>query len=95
MRKTDFMLEMDVGGRGAGIVEKSIVASTMTRKQARNFLQQKTIMMPFVVEEKKDLRKMNIVVEGVQDIVGTVGKLVIVYIGRTHRVCRSRQRWKF
>ncbi len=54
---------------GVGNVERNIVASTLILKQEKNLRQQKTIMMPFVVETKKDLRKMSTVEEDVQDIV--------------------------
>ena len=72
------MLEMDVEGHGVGTVGKNIVVSIMTQKQARNFLQQKTIMMPFVVDRKRDLSKNSSVLEDVQVIVLNDGNLNIV-----------------
>jgi hypothetical protein len=67
-----------VENRGVGNVERNTVDNTMTPKQAKNSLQEKTIIMPFVVEQKRDLKKMNIVEAVAQAIVPLVGRLLIV-----------------
>jgi hypothetical protein len=69
MRKIDSMWGLDVESPGVGNVERNIVANTTTLKQGKNYLQQKTIMMPFVVGAKKDSSKKTIVGEAVQAIV--------------------------
>jgi hypothetical protein len=63
------MWEWDVENHGAGNVERNIVDNTMTPLQGRNFLQQKTIMISFVVGMKKVSKKMNIVEVVAQAIV--------------------------
>jgi hypothetical protein len=69
MRKIDSMWDLDVESPGVGSVERNIVVNTTTLKQGKNYRQQKTITMPFVVETKKDLNKKTTVVEAVQVIV--------------------------
>jgi hypothetical protein len=71
------MLDKDVANRGVGNVERNTVVSILMKKQVRNFLLQKTTMMPFVVETKRDLSKTTIVGEDVQGIVQNAGKLDI------------------
>jgi hypothetical protein len=75
MKNLFFILDWDAENLGAGNVERNTVDNIMTLTQDKNFLQQKTTMMPFVVEKKKTLRKMNIVEEDVQGIVLGVGKI--------------------
>ncbi len=72
--KTSFMLDKDVENPGVGNVERNTAASTIILTPVKSCPRQKTIMMPFVVEMKKDLKKRNIVVELVQDIVLPDGK---------------------
>jgi len=69
MTRTSFTRSWDVDGPGVGSVERNIVVNTTTLKQGKNYRQQKTITMPFVVETKKDLNKKTTVVEAVQVIV--------------------------
>jgi hypothetical protein len=73
IRKTDFILDLVVGSLGVGSVERNIVANTIILKQERNYPQQKTITMPFVVERKRDFLKKRIVEEGVQAIAQNAG----------------------
>ena len=54
---------------GVGNVERNIVVNTIIQKQVKNYRQQKTITMVYVVEMKKDLNKKTIAVEVVQVIV--------------------------
>ncbi|NBN98355.1 MAG: hypothetical protein EBV19_03820 [Flavobacteriia bacterium] len=58
---------------GVGSVERNTVVSIMIQKQEKNYPQQKTIMMVYVVERKKDLNKKTIAEEAVQVIVRNVG----------------------
>ena len=58
---------------GVGSAEKNIVVSIIIQKQEKNYPQQKTIMMVYVVEKKKDFLKKHIAVEAVQVIVRNVG----------------------
>lgn len=58
---------------GVGSVERNTVVSFIIQNQAKNYQQQKTIMMPFVVETKKDSKKKTIVVEDAQAIVRNDG----------------------
>ena len=75
MIRINFILDLVVENLGVGSAEKNTVDNTITLKQGKSFRQQKTITMPFVVEMKKILKKMNIVVEDVQGIVMNDGKL--------------------
>ena len=77
--KTSFTQGKDVGNRGVGSVERSIVDNTTTPLQVKNYRQQKTIMMPFVVDKNKDLQKIPIVEGGAQVIVGNVGRKLFLH----------------
>ena len=58
---------------GVGNVERNFVVNTTTQLQETNCLQQKTIMMPFVVGRKKDFQRKHIVEVDAQVIVYNVG----------------------
>ena len=77
MRKISFTWDSAAENRGVGTVERNTADSTTIRKQEKNFRQQKTITMGFVVERKKDLKKTNTVEEDVQDIAQPDGKLTL------------------
>ena len=63
----------DVEDPGAGNVERNIVLRIMIPQLVRNFLQQKIIMIPFVVKKKKDSKKKIIVLEVIQGTVPSAG----------------------
>ena len=71
--KVSFMLEWDAGNLGVGTAAKNSVVNIMTRKQVKNYRQQKTIMMPYAVGKKKDLQKQVIVEEAAQATVAAAG----------------------
>jgi hypothetical protein len=69
-----------VENHGVGHVERSIVGNTMTPLQVKSYRQQKTIMMPFVVDRKRNLQKILIVGEDAQAIVENVGLKLVLHV---------------
>ncbi len=65
-------------GHGAGIVERNIAVSITIPKQENRCLQQKIITMIHVVGTKRDLSKKITVVEAVQVIVQSDGKVLLI-----------------
>ena len=59
---------------GAGIVERSIAANTMTLSLENNFLRQRIDIHPFVVKKSQASNKKTIVVEDILCIVPNDGK---------------------
>lgn len=76
MRKINFILGLDVGARGVGIVGKNIVNSTMTRKQENVVMMQKTTITACVVVRSQVLKKKTIVRVDIVHIVESVGKQI-------------------
>lgn len=76
MRKINFILGLDVGARGVGIVGKNIVNSTMTRKQENVVMMQKTTITACVVVRSQDSKKKTIVRVDIAHIVESVGKQI-------------------
>lgn len=69
-----FILALDVGNHGVGIVAKSIVVSIMIQFQVKCCLMLKIDIQPYVVRKRRISDKRSIALEDIQDTARNVGK---------------------
>ena len=74
MKTTSFIKSWDVGNPGAGIVERSIVDNTMTRKQETNYQPPRTTIPLSAAKKKRAFGRKNTVQGGTPLTVRGAGK---------------------